>query len=351
MDNFKEYIPLFTRILILFMILFTIYFVSTTLIFYILPFILGWIISCLLDPIILFLCNTLKISRNQSTLVALFLFLFLTGSFFTLIGGIIIIQLTNLSIYLSEIYTQNHSFIHEIENLYIQLPSNLIHSIITNLTGLFKNFTTIISTLISSLLSFISTIPQFLVFLLVTIISTFFITRDKPIIKKFIIAQLSQNALCKSRMIKGGLFSALTGYIKAQLILMLITFLESTIGLMLLGIDYFILIAFLASIIDALPLLGTGCVYIPLILWKLLQGSFMECIGLGILYLLILLLRQILEPKILGSQLGIYPLVTLIAMYIGLKLFGILGLMIGPISVVIFITLQNAGIIPPWKKY
>ncbi|WP_053956448.1 sporulation integral membrane protein YtvI [Inediibacterium massiliense] len=351
MDNLKEYIPLLTRILILCIALGIIYFISTTLVFYILPFILGWMIASFLDPVIIFFSNALKISRNQSTIITLFLFLFLTGSFFILIGGIIIVQLTNLSMYLSQVYTQNHNLIHEIEHLYIQLPPTFINSFITNITGLLENFTIIIGKLISSLLSFISTIPQFLVFLFVTIISTFFMARDKPIIKKFIVAQLSQNAICKSRLIKSGLFSALTAYIKAQLILMLITFLESTIGLMIIGIDYFILIAFLASIIDALPILGTGCVYIPLILWKLLQGSFIQGMGLLFLYLLILLVRQILEPKILGSQMGIYPLITLMAMYIGLKLFGILGLMIGPVSVVIFINLQNTGLIPPWKKY
>ncbi|WP_168198326.1 sporulation integral membrane protein YtvI [Crassaminicella thermophila] len=350
----EKYIPLISRIILICTIVFSIYFISTTLIFYILPFVIAWIIASILEPAINFFTKHLKISRNISTFIVLLFFVSCIGSIIALISGIIIVQLTKLSVmlpkYSEKLYFHTNDLTQKMERLYIQLPYDLAQSIINMVNTLSESLTSIITKLISSLLSFISAIPGFFIFLFVTIIATFFIARDKSEIKKFIITQLPANTLSKSRIFKNDLLFALMGYIKAQLILMFITFIESTIGLTIIGIDYSVLIALIASIIDVFPILGTGCVYIPLILWEILSNDYKSAIGLGILYGIILFIRQLFEPKILGNQIGLYPLVTLISMYIGLKLFGLLGLMIGPICVIICITLQKIDILPRWKE-
>ncbi|TCO72292.1 sporulation integral membrane protein YtvI [Marinisporobacter balticus] len=351
---FEKYLPILSRIFIICFIVLGTYFMSTTFIFYILPFIISWILSSVLEPVILFFTKYLKLSRNTATFIAVLFSILFMGTLIALIGGMIIIQLTKLSMelpqYSRNLYFHSNHLTKKLEHLYIQLPPDIAQSIINGINGLFQNLTTIIGKCISSLLSFISAIPGFFIFLLVTIMATFFIARDKPKIKKFIIAQLPKNTISKSRIIKQNLLFALTGYIKAQFILMFITFVESTIGLTIIGIDYAVLIAFFASIIDALPILGTGFIYVPLILLKFLTHSYDQCLHLSILYGIIILVRQLLEPKILGNQIGLYPLVTLISMYVGLKLFGILGLLIGPISVVIFTTFQKIDLLPKWKN-
>jgi sporulation integral membrane protein YtvI len=214
-----------------------------------------------------------------------------------------------------------------------------------------QSLSNLLTLFLSSLLGFLSGIPSVLVFILVTIISTFFIARDKQMILGFIKAQIPSGMISKGKVLKHDLLFALLGYIKAQLILMSITFIECAIGLTIIGIDYSVLIALIASIIDAFPILGTGSVFVPMIIWHLVFGKYKIAVSLAVLYGILIFVRQLLEPKVLGTQIGLYPLVTLMSMYIGLKLFGVLGLIIGPISMIVLITLQKVDVLPKWKDY
>lgn len=352
--HFEKYMPLLSRILMLCITALGIYFVCTTVIQYILPFILGWIIASIIEPIINFFTARFKISRSIVTFMVIAGFVILIGSIIVLISSIIIMELTELSIRLPEYSKKIYAYIKDvsgqIESLYIKLPSDIALSIMNGLYTLLDNFTSFMGIFISSLLSLLSGIPNFLLFIIVTILSTFFMARDKRQIKNFFIAQVPHTSLPKSRLLKRDLLSALMGYVKAQVILMFITFVESSVGLILIGLDYAVLIALMASIIDALPILGTGFIYIPLIILNALSGHYHTAIHISILYGIIITVRQLLEPKILGKEIGLYPLVTLFSMYMGLKLLGIYGLIIGPISVIVFITLQKIDLLPKWKE-
>ena len=172
---------------------------------------------------------------------------------------------------------------------------------------------------------------------------------DKDLINKFIAKQLPANWNKWLIRIKNDLLSALIGYIKAQLILMVITFIEVSIGLLIIGIDYAILLGLLISIIDVFPILGTGTVLIPWALFSFISGNYPLGFSLIILYGIVMLVRQLLEPKIVSGQIGLYPLVTLMSMYIGLQVFGIAGMIMGPIMVLIVRNLQKAGLFKLWN--
>lgn len=353
-NNINQYIPFLSKLLIIGLTIFGIYFFSTTFIFYILPFVIGWIIASIIEPWVNFLSHHTKLPRGLAAFFSTAIFLILTGSIIALLGAIVVVELTKLSIQLPEysekISTYSTELLGHMQALYINLPPDIAQSIINGLYGLLNSATALFGKIISSFMGFLSGIPGFLVFLLVTILSTFFIVRDKKEITRFIIAQIPNSQRSNIKVLKHDLLFALTGYIKAQLILMSLTFVESAIGLTIIGIDYSVLLALLASIIDALPILGSGSVYVPLILWKIFTGSYQTAIYLGILYGLIVFVRQLLEPKILGNQIGLYPLVTLMAMYIGLQIFGVIGLIIGPISLIVLLALQKVGILPQWKS-
>lgn len=352
--NIKKYLPLLSRFAVVGLVILAIYLFATTLLFYILPFLLAWAIASMIEPLVDFLHTRLRFPRGFAALLSTGMFVLLVGSLIALIGGIIAVELTKLSIKLPEysekLYSQSIAFVSRMQNLYFKLPPDIAQSLINGLNSLLNKLTLLLGKIISSLMSFLTGIPSFFVFLLVTMISTFFIVRDKKEITRFMVAQIPIRQRSTIKILKHDLLFAFTGYIKAQLILMSFTFMESAVGLTLIGIDYSVLLALLASIIDALPILGSGSVYIPLIVWNLLGGSYQTAISLGILYGLIILIRQLLEPKVLGNQIGLYPLVTLLAMYIGLKGFGVIGLIIGPISVIVLTTLQKVGILPRWKN-
>jgi len=116
---------------------------------------------------------------------------------------------------------------------------------------------------------------------------------------------------------------------------MVVTFIELAVGLSLLSVDRAITIAALIAVIDILPVLGTGGVVVPWIIVELIKGNIPFAVGLVVLYLVIIIVRNILEPKLVGNQIGLHPLVMLMCMYVGLKIFGIIGIFVLPVAVVI----------------
>jgi predicted PurR-regulated permease PerM len=114
--------------------------------------------------------------------------------------------------------------------------------------------------------------------------------------------------------------------------------------------DFAFLIAFTASFLDALPILGTGTVYVPMIILHIIKGNLHLAIYSAILYGVVITIRQMMEPKVLSTQIGVNPLSTLIAMYVGFRLFGVFGLIGGPIMLIMVPTLQKIGLLPKWRE-
>ena len=131
--------------------------------------------------------------------------------------------------------------------------------------------------------------------------------------------------------------------IKGYVIIMFITFVELSIGLLLLKINNAILIALLIAILDLLPVLGTGTVLIPWGIINLILGNYFIGFALIILYVAILVIRNVIEPKIISKQVGLHPLITLLCIFIGLKLFGVLGMLILPVITIMLFDLYKDG--------
>jgi sporulation integral membrane protein YtvI len=111
-----------------------------------------------------------------------------------------------------------------------------------------------------------------------------------------------------------------------------------------LGVNYSITIALICGLVDIIPYLGTGTIFIPWIIFEFIAGNTSLAIGLSVLYIIVVVQRQLIEPKVLSSSIGLDPLATLIALFIGFKLIGFLGLIAGPVVLVIFNTLQRANV-------
>jgi sporulation integral membrane protein YtvI len=256
----------------------------------------------------------------------------------------------NLNTYSSDISEQLNRLIYKATNFYNALPAEVTDSITKNLSSLSGKITGLITALFQYIINTASSIPRLTVFIIVTILATYFISSDRRKISLFLYKQLPLSWRKDMPNLKKGTFKALFGYFKAILILMGFTFIEVSVGLFILNVDYAFLIALIVGLAEAIPVVGTGVVMIPWILWTIISGNMPLAFGLTILYILGILIRQIMEPKIVGSQIGLHPLVTLLAMYIGLKFFGILGMFIGPISMIIVKNLQDAGALKLWNE-
>ncbi|HOE56809.1 MAG TPA: sporulation integral membrane protein YtvI [Bacillota bacterium] len=316
------------------------------------PFITAFILSLIIEPLVK-LFQKLKLKRGVSVLISILLFLggFIAFSVFAVTR--IIYELMNLYNRLPNYYDGLSKLVAEIiqqaTDLYLQLPPEALNIIQNVLNTVFQKLTTLLSHTTTLLIDMLTALPSTLIFLVITLIATFFFTKDKYLIRDFIFKQLPSSWNKKLTSLKTDLFGALVGFLKAQSIILSITFIESFIGLTIIGVDYAFTLAIVIALVDILPVLGTGGIYVPWAVISITMGNYRMGIALIVLYGIITIVRYMTEPKVVGQQLGIHPALTLISMFIGMKLIGAVGLILGPTAVVSIKACQNAGIIPKFK--
>ena len=194
-------------------------------------------------------------------------------------------------------------------------------------------------------------IPTTLVSIVVAIVACCFMTADFASVKKLVLGFFQPDTRTKIVRAKRLLFPSLGKMAKAYGIIITITFCELSLGLFLLKLmgiydsGYIFVIAILTAIIDIVPVLGTGTVLIPWAVISLLNANYPLAIGLIVMYACITVIRQIIEPKLVAAQLGIPAFLTIVSMFIGSQIFGVIGIFILPITIVMLKLLNDEGII------
>ena len=198
--------------------------------------------------------------------------------------------------------------------------------------ALMNNLASVLSRISAVLIGFAKNIPALLISVFAAIFTAFFLLKDNSFLKTFFIDFFGEKALSRFADMKNSFLDITFSYLKAQFIIGSIIFTVLFAGFFYLGISYSLLLAFFTAIIDAVPILGTGVVLVPMSVFNFIMGNASLGWGLLILYGIALLTRQLCEPKIIGQKLGIHPLLTLFALYSGMRLFGITGLILGPVG-------------------
>lgn len=212
-----------------------------------------------------------------------------------------------------------------------------------------------ITTPITGVISTASRIPSILIGIVVTIVCACFMTADYDIISDFFYCQFPEEKRKDVTRAKQLLKLNLGKMAKAYMLIMLVTFTEVFIGLTVLKLigvfqsSYIAVIAVVTAIVDVIPVLGTGTIVLPWAAYSLIVGDYGMAIGLIVIYVTVTVIRQIVEPKLVAGQLGLPPFATLIAMYLGLKIFGVLGVFILPILIIMLKLLNDEGIISLWR--
>jgi sporulation integral membrane protein YtvI len=225
------------------------------------------------------------------------------------------------------------------------LPKDVISSIEKTVENSINTLETFLQSFVQSIINFLAIIPGFLIEVLIYLVALFMISLELPKLKANLEKFLTDQTKKKVALVTAELSKAGVGFIKAQIILSFMTFVMSFIGLTILNVSYTALLSLLIVIVDILPILGTGSVLVPWAIMAILQGNHFLGIGLIVLFLVITVVRRIVEPKVYSSSLGISPLAALISLYIGFKLLGIFGVFLGPILVIVYETLKKANII------
>lgn len=199
----------------------------------------------------------------------------------------------------------------------------------------------LLSSLVGIISSFAKSLPRALVFLLVSLVSSVYFSLDLDRINGFVKDVLPKKAARGLVHFKDKFLSVLVKYLRSYLIIALFTFIIMLFGFLVLGVRYAVLFAFIVSLLDALPLIGVGTVLVPFSIYEMIFGRLSLGIGLIVLFISHALLRQFIEPKIIGKSLGIHPVVSLVLLYAGYFLFGFFGLLLIPLFTVIVNVLIN----------
>lgn len=225
-------------------------------------------------------------------------------------------------------------FIEEIENIKgLENFRQTVDEGVSQIVGGFLG--SITSSIPAFAMNIIKHTPRFFITLLVTLLSCFYFATDYEKFKEALLSPLSNSSRAKIKRWGSLACKALKRYAKAYLLIMLITFIEVFIGLMILGKRYAFLLALVVAIVDILPVFGAGTVLIPWAVFCFLTGDVRMGLGLLILYGVVTIVRQIAEPKIVGDSFGVHPLLTLIAMFAGFSLFGITGMLLSPAALML----------------
>ncbi len=312
---------------------------------YIAPFLAGWLLSLLFHPLVTLLHKKYHIPRWIGSLLSIVLLII----FFV----VVVIGAWN-KLYEQAILFWNHmpQYITLLQNTWNQLSSDWSH-FFASLPDSIQQFLPKTENPLASLLSQImqngssysfnalASISNGIMLIVVILISSYFFTKDKEEIEAFVQTHIPMQFAKQYSIAKNGLKSSFVAYIKTQLILMLYTFSICFIGFILFRSPYAFLLSVIISIIDAVPFFGSGFILWPGAVLCLISGEPTLALGYGIIYLCVNLMRQVMQPKILGTQIGLHPLLTLIAMYIGLKTLGIFGMILGPILAVLLKSLYE----------
>lgn len=323
----------------------------------IMPFLIGFIIAFLLQPLARRISNVTHFNSKFCNIFTLILFYMTIGAFLTFLcyqGFIYAKEFIAHAplIYQSQIEPALLQIFDSLGQLLSENPQilKIIEELITYLNESLSSIISAISSIgVSMLSSFATSLPGFVVSLFFMIMSSFFFIFDYRKITSFIVRQLPDKQKHILFDIKHYLMGTGFKMIKAYMQIMSITFIELAIGLSIIGVDNAIVIAFLIAIFDIVPVLGTGGIMIPWIIVKFITGSSKLAIGLLIIYLIVTLIRNIIEPKLVGKQIGLHPLLMLLSMFIGGKLFGFLGIFILPFLMIVIINLNEQGIIHLYK--
>jgi len=336
--------------------LFSIYFLSSVTY----PFLIGLIIAFMINPLVNFLEKKAKMPRVLAVFVALVIIFALFAGLVTLLVAEIVSganylatvvpeHLNTLINYIEDYFTaQIIPLYNQLTSVFNKLDAGQKDTIIANIQNIGTNIGTTVGNFFKNLFgnipNVLSWFPNTATVFIFSLLATFFISKDWYRLSAMGGKLLPEKAKTSGRTVFIDLKKALFGFIKAQATLISITTVIILIGLLILRVDYAITIALATGIVDIIPYLGTGAVFVPWIIYSAISGDTGLAIGLGVLYIVVLVQRQIMEPKILSSSIGLDPLATLIALFVGFKLIGFLGLIVGPVSLVIITTLYRANV-------
>lgn len=317
------------------------------------PILLAFVIFYFMEPIASFL-HRKGIKKSIAAAIAIIILIAIILMMFVGLGAVIVTQVSSLG----EIIKHNSEVIQDqviqwvryVQEQYHALPPDTIEQIQKSLSRLSEWATTFAGTFFNGLISVITSFSTFLVNLSIAVVLAFFLSIEIPFWRR--VAQTkTPNTFKKAfEFLRDNVLRGIAAYIKAQLKLISFTFILVFIGLLILQVNNALSIALIAALFDLLPLLGISAIFLPWIGYCLIVGDLYLGIGLSVLLLIVLAFRQMMEPKITGDSLGVSAFTVLSAMIVSMSIFGIAGLILSPVLIILLKALYDQGYLKKWIR-
>ena len=316
-----------------------------------LPFLLGGVLAVAAEPMVRFFCGRLRLPRTAAAILGVAMSFVLLGLTLLVICGLAFRQLQALTGILPDMEQTIRTGMGSLSGWLIEVagraPAMLREPLTKNVQEVFSNGSALLEKATGYVIHLasgvLSQLPNGALAFGTGLISSFMISAKLPQIRDALGRRLPGEKIKPWLESLKSLKSALIGWLKAQLKLSGVTFGILTLCFLLMGISYGPFWAFLVALVDAFPILGTGTALVPWSLISFLQGNTLRAFGLLGAYALVTVTRTILEPRLVGRQLGLDPLVTLVCFYAGFRLWGILGMILAPMVAVTVVQLTGAG--------
>ena len=326
-------------------------FLGPRLLHFFMPFVVGWILALLANPLVRFLERRVKlVRRHGSMLISIAALAIVIGLFYG--AGLLVYR--EMGSFLADAPEIYQSVIAEIENalqngrkLAEYFPQNLQPPLLAfsdNLDGLFGKLVSRAAEPTVQIAGHVAkSIPNLLVNMVIIILSSYLFLADRESIMRWLKEHLPAFVFRYIEYMKRDAKGLIGGYFLAQFRIMCVVALILAAGFLVLGVRYGVLLAFLTAILDFLPIFGTGTVLFPWAVVKLFAGEYAYATGLILLYILTQVVRQIIQPKIVGESMGLPPLMTLFLLYLGFKLRGLTGMILAVPVGLVFINFYKYG--------
>lgn len=200
--------------------------------------------------------------------------------------------------------------------------------------------------LVSSAVARAGSVPTAMMIGLVASTTAFFLVRDKRELGRFLFSLAPKSLHSELRRLQGEILAGLLGFVKAQCILVAISGALSVAGFLTFGYRYAWLLGTLAGILDLVPMVGPSGVFAPVILWSLATADWPRSVGIGCVWAAVLVVRQLVEPEIVGRHVGLHPVTSVVAVYLGGRLLGVNGILLGPVVAVVLKAICVVSILP-----
>ncbi|MEN6419330.1 MAG: sporulation integral membrane protein YtvI [Clostridiaceae bacterium] len=322
------------------------------------PFLIALVVSLLLKPVVAFLRDKCHLHKGFAGAIVVALFYALVGLLLIVLGVQIFsaakaffltlpgMYTKSIAPWLAQVFADLQAFVAKLDPD-TAAAYNVVASNVTQTLG--QTVANISKQVVAWVTSITFKTPAFLLHLLIAVIATFFLSIDYPKIKAFLMLQLSEQKRDLVHNIRVHLGRTLWRYTRSYALILVITFAEISLGLLIIGIQNAFAIAAAIAVFDILPVVGSGLVLLPWTIISLVSGNYQHAIGLGILYVVVIIVRNIIEPKIVGDRVGLHPIVTLFSMVVGTFVFGGIGLLGLPITLALIQSLNKQGVIHLYK--